>query len=218
MLAHTFVPIAEAAFIADLSDRDMNRVVDEHILPGILVDVDQGRRVAPLGAAFARFYFRTDRQLAAEFRRKVLGELATRLERRPDWLSLSSMTRLPDNLSWGVEESGISIDLRSFVDFVYRRVHDVEQANALVREDPQIMDGAPVFAGTRVPIDIVLASLDQGIDSKRLAASYPFLTEAHVEAARTYASVHRRVGRPRRLAQAYPQLKPKSRRLLRPAA
>ena len=28
-----FVPTSEAAFIADVSDREMNRAVDEHILP-----------------------------------------------------------------------------------------------------------------------------------------------------------------------------------------
>jgi uncharacterized protein (DUF433 family) len=56
----------------------------------------------------------------------------------------------------------------------------------LVTTDPEIMCGVPIFAGTRVPIDIVLASLDSCVDWDRLVASYPFLTESHVVAAKAY--------------------------------
>jgi hypothetical protein len=46
-----FVPTSEAAFIADVSDREMNRAVDEHILPEPLIRSGNGRRFARLGAA-----------------------------------------------------------------------------------------------------------------------------------------------------------------------
>ena len=218
MNTHSFVPIAEAAFIADLSAREMNRVVDEHILPDVLVDVNQSRRVAPLGAAFARFYFNTERQLAAEFRRFVLQSLASRVAPRGDRESVFSLARLPEDMNWSVEEANVRIDLSSFVLHVFQRTIKVGQANAMIRENPEVMGGAAVFAGTRVPIDIVLASIDKGVNRKRLDASYPFLTDEHIEAARTYAAVHRRPGRPRRLAEANPQLRPQGRRQVRPAA
>lgn len=47
-----------------------------------------------------------------------------------------------------------------------------------------------MFAGTRVPIDIVLSSLNMGVDMDRLVDSYPFLTDAHIEAAKDYAQRH----------------------------
>src|SRR5690606_16720919 len=55
-----FVPTAEAAFIAGITDRDINRAVDEHILPDSLISLDNGRRFARLGAALAGFYFGSD--------------------------------------------------------------------------------------------------------------------------------------------------------------
>ncbi len=55
-----FVPTSEAAFIADVSDRDMNRAVDEHILLEPLIRSGNGRRFAPLGAALASFYFTSE--------------------------------------------------------------------------------------------------------------------------------------------------------------
>jgi uncharacterized protein (DUF433 family) len=81
----------------------------------------------------------------------------------------------------------------------------VELAHQLVTSDPEILRGEPVFSGTRVPIDNVLASADGDISPARLRASYPFLTPAHIEAARTYAAVHPRRGRPRRLSEIDPR-------------
>ena len=76
----------------------------------------------------------------------------------------------------------------------------------MVTTDPEVMDGVPVFAGTRVPIGMVLGSLATGIDLNRLKASYPFLTEAHIQSAQVYEAVHPRRGRPRRMSEVNPQL------------
>ena len=56
----------------------------------------------------------------------------------------------------------------------------------MVLVDPEIMCSRPCFAGTRVPVDIIVASIDRGINWEDLVAAYPFLTEAHVAAARAY--------------------------------
>jgi uncharacterized protein (DUF433 family) len=66
------------------------------------------------------------------------------------------------------------------------------QATGLVVIDPEVMGGVPVFADSRVPIDNVLSSLDRGIAMDRLVASYPFLTSAHIHAARAFAQFHPR--------------------------
>lgn len=62
---------------------------------------------------------------------------------------------------------------------------------SLIAEDPDILGGVPCFAGTRVPIERVLASLDKGVSVERLQASWPFLTEAHIREARRYAAKKR---------------------------
>lgn len=59
-----------------------------------------------------------------------------------------------------------------------------------VTVDPDVMGGVPVFAGSRLPITTVLASLDKGVSIAVLADSWPFLTEAHVTAAREYQRLH----------------------------
>ena len=63
-----FVPAAEAAFIAGLTDKQIQRAMDDDILPDLLVQQDNGRRFAKLGSAFAKFYYEFERTLTANAR------------------------------------------------------------------------------------------------------------------------------------------------------
>lgn len=71
----------------------------------------------------------------------------------------------------------------------------------LISMDPEVMGGVVMFAGTRVPIDTVLASLDAGVELGRLVASWPFLTEKHVDAARAYLEAHPSKAAPQNLGE-----------------
>lgn len=218
-LLAAFVPTAEAAFIAGLSDRDMNRVVDERILPDVLFQGSGARSFARLGAAFASFYFGTEDLFAAQFRRKIVRELTTRLEARADKELLFSLTALPRDADWHVEVPQITrVDIASYVQAALGRTREVAQAHALVETDPERMGGQPVFTGTRLPIDSILSSLDLGVDMARLQASYPFLTDEHLQAARIYSLVHPKRGRPVKPASEAAQWALKSRRVVRAAA
>ena len=216
MAAHlALVPTAEAAFIAGLSDRQMNRVVDEHLVPDVLV-AQQGntRLFTRLCAAFARFYFDTEDLLIAAARRQVLEELTSRVTRLPARDAVLALVQVPPELSWKVARFAVEIDVSPYVSTALVRAREVDQAEALITTDTQVMAGAPVFAGTRVPVDTVLASLEAGVDLPRLQASFPFLTQAHVGAARVYSQVHPRRGRPRRLGEVNPDAVRRSARVV----
>jgi uncharacterized protein (DUF433 family) len=219
MTANTvFVPTAEAAFIAGVSDREMNRVVDEHILPADLFRNDNGRTFTRLGAAFTHFYFKTERHFLAEFRRQILTELAVRLKKRPDRnLILALPERMPIDLDWHIVIAHARIDVAVSIAEASKRVREVEQADLLVKVSPEVLGGLAVFSGTRVPIDTVVASLDKGIDRRRVMASYPFLTDEHIKAARVYTEVHPQKGRPRRMSETHPRWKLKSSSVVRSA-
>jgi uncharacterized protein (DUF433 family) len=64
------------------------------------------------------------------------------------------------------------------------------QAQPTVVTDPEILSGMPVFAGSRVPIDMVLACVDAGSDMARIRQAYPFVTDEHITAARAYKTSH----------------------------
>jgi uncharacterized protein (DUF433 family) len=78
----------------------------------------------------------------------------------------------------------------------------------LVVSDPEILSGEPVFAGTRITIDTVLASLAAGIDVARIRESYPIVSDQHIKAARAYRAEHPR-SRQLRISERHPDLKAK---------
>jgi uncharacterized protein (DUF433 family) len=212
------VPTAEAVFIAGLSDHQMNRVVDEHLVPDVLVGQKGSARLfTRLCAAFARFYFDTEEILIAGARRQVLDEITSRVTRLPGKEAVLALAQVPPELSWKVARCAVEIDVAQYVSTALVRAREVDQAEALITTDAQVMGGAPIFAGTRVPIDTVLPSLDVGVDLPRLQASFPFLTQAHVGAVRVYAEVHLRRGRPRRLADVNPDAVRRNTRVVRAA-
>ena len=216
MNTRLLIPTAEAAFIAGLSDRDMNRVVDEHLMPDVLFEKNEGvRRFTRLCAAFAKFYFDDRNWLVAGARRQVLDELTHRVAQLQGKNDVFSLMTLPEKFNWKVTNYTVEVDIAPYVTDVFARVQDVCQAYALVSVSQDVMSGAAVFAGTRVPLDIVLGSIAAGSSMERLKDSYPFLTDAHVLAARVYAEVHPRRGRPRRLANTNPTITPRVRRVVR---
>ena len=215
--AARYVSTAEAAFIAGVSDRNMNRTVDEDILPPALFKADHNRGFTRLGAALAAFYFGTEDILTGALRKRLVHELASKLLQHRDREAVLGLIT-PDLTTTEllVTLSSVQVDVRTFVERTRRRMAEVETARRLVSSDPEVLGGVPVFAGTRVPTETVLSSLDEGVSVDRLRAAYPFLTEEHLEAARTYAAVNPRRGRPRRPAEQ-PGLKSISRRIVRRA-
>lgn len=54
-------------------------------------------------------------------------------------------------------------------------------------EDPDILGGIAVFAGSRLPVTTLLACVDAGNSWERIVESWPWLTAEHVETARRWA-------------------------------
>ena len=215
----TFISSAEAAFIADVSDRQINRVIDEQLVPAGLMQVENGRRVSRLAAAFASFYFKTEALLTAQLRRDVVATIADRMRIQETLQSLSAFDADEKDLLTVTrsEMPGFKLDLASFFREATARARLVDEALDRVSVDPEVLGGAPVFKGTRVPIETILGSLDAGEEFGRLRQSYPFLTEELAEAARVYATVRPRRGRPPRLSEVAPTVEVKSSKVVRPA-
>ena len=59
---------------------------------------------------------------------------------------------------------------------------------AYMTSDPQVMHGTACFAGTRVPVSVVLDNLAANEAQERILAQYPSLKPAHISAAIAYAA------------------------------
>jgi len=54
--------------------------------------------------------------------------------------------------------------------------------------NPKVMAGKPVIKGTRVPVEMILRMLSQGISVEELLEEYPHLTKEDIQAALAYAA------------------------------
>ncbi len=54
--------------------------------------------------------------------------------------------------------------------------------------NPEIMAGKPVIKGTRIPVDLILKLLSQGMETKEILDDYPHLTMSDIKAALLYGA------------------------------
>jgi uncharacterized protein (DUF433 family) len=60
--------------------------------------------------------------------------------------------------------------------------------STFINSNPEIMDGVPVFAGTRFPIYIILEMLEEEFSFSEIKKEYPFLTDEHIHSAIHFAT------------------------------
>ena len=54
--------------------------------------------------------------------------------------------------------------------------------------NPDVMLGKPVIRGTRIPVELILRKLGEGMSENELLDAYPRLTHADVQSAFAYAA------------------------------
>lgn len=58
---------------------------------------------------------------------------------------------------------------------------------SLIIQDPDILGGKPILAGTRMSVESILELLSSGMEIKEIIKEYPFLKNEQVKAAIDYA-------------------------------
>lgn len=193
-LAVDMLKPTEAAVVARVALRDVNRAIDEHILPEGFFSIDDGRRVATVACTLIAFYFDSAKRLTSDERLFAIREAGVRLRKlhiRPR--PLASLVEE----DWIVRHDFISIDLAPFVKRTSERMARLVAACNAVVSDPEVLGGTPVLRGTRVPAHDVAASVAAGLSMDRILAAYPSLDADKVELATIYAEANPPRGRPR---------------------
>ena len=54
--------------------------------------------------------------------------------------------------------------------------------------NPKIMAGKPIIKGTRIPVELIVRMVAQGIPGKKILKEYPHLKRDDIRAALTYAA------------------------------
>jgi uncharacterized protein (DUF433 family) len=182
----------EAAVVARVALRDVNRAIDEHILPEGFFSVDDGRRVMATACTLISFYFDSAGRLTSEERLFAIREVGSRLHKFRS-LALSSLLEK----DWTVRDEFLTIDLAPFVRRTKERMDRLAAARDLVVTDPEVLGGECIIHGTRIPVYDVAASAAAGAPIDRILDSYPSLDADKIELATIYAQANPPRGRPR---------------------
>ena len=176
----------EAAVAAGVSLPQVNRVIDDRILPDDWYSTSPTRTVRTDACLLISFYFETADLLTAGARLQTIRHAVAQDHTWEQWKDYSS------------ENNVLTVRFAHFGENVDRRLRTLMTAEKMVVEDPEILGGTPVIRGTRVPVHMVAAQFDAGTAMERILKSYPSLTEAQVELASVYAKAVPQRGRPKR--------------------
>ena len=143
--------------------------------------------------------------------------ITARLQKRSDWQAMLDLSGPLVAVDWSIALPDLVVDLDHTVRTVRARIARVDWASSQIVEDPEIMGGAPVFAGTRIPIDTVLLAKRSGSRIGEIRQHYPSVSDAQIEAAEIYSLVHPRRGRPVSVGDRNPSWKPIGQKRVVPA-
>ncbi|EKD84652.1 MAG: protein of unknown function DUF433 [uncultured bacterium] len=59
---------------------------------------------------------------------------------------------------------------------------------SLITQDPKILGGKPIIAGTRISVETILELISSGMEKNEILKEYPFLTKKQIQAAVNYAA------------------------------
>ena len=178
----------EAAVAAGVSVPQINRIIDEKILPEDLYSTSAPRTFRTDAALLIAFYFETANWLTPNARLEAIRDARKRCATWDEWRDCT------------VGEHYLTIRFSDLWKDVDGRLRRLSEARAMVVEDPEILSGTPVIRGTRIPVHDVAAQVEAGVPVEEIFESYPSLTPAQVELATIYAKAVPQRGRPRRLS------------------
>jgi len=181
---------SEAAVVSSVSVRDVNRVIDESILPADFISIEDGRHVLAAGCPLIAFYFESAKRLTSEQRLWAIGIAGPSLHRP---LTMAALLKE----DWTLRDDFLTIDLAPFLHRTGERLACLEEARAMVSASPEILSGTSVIRGTRVPVYDVAASVAAGIPMDRILTGYPSISADQVKLASIYAEANPLRGRPR---------------------
>ena len=173
----TMLTVAEAAYVADVTVRAVNRAVDEEKLPRDLYRRRNGsREISSMACPFLEFYFKTRFHLAAQARTGIISS---------SWRSINDAHRAGQprggDGAFAISREGcLTVDLTGFCDSAVSRLAKLKASLDLITE-PGRPGGTPKIRGTDLSPYDVAAAMAQGTTCEEVLSIHPELNREAVE-------------------------------------
>jgi uncharacterized protein (DUF433 family) len=177
-----FTP-AEAAVLTRLSLKAVNNAIDKNMVSVVVRSGTNGagRFLNQRALLALALEYRLANRFFPEVRRRLFDVLAAS----------------PRKAVLSVDEGLVKVDLQEPRRDLAASLRALRRARSLVVTDAEILGGDPVFRGTRVPVHLIAAMLEQGSTEADILKAYPRITAEMVRLASSYAQAYPVRGRPR---------------------
>ncbi len=192
--------IREAAAIAELPSKTIRTTIDREALARGRADESRRRNGYLLSLRDlvylklrAEFPFALDKAHKAALESLVRGRKTAASGWRIDG----------DGLILERARITVSVDYARLRETVTRNAAAFEWGRQRIVSDLAVLNGEPVFRGTRIPLAEVAALIRKGMSDLQLAGRYPALLDVDFGYARIFARLGKRPGRPRKPQEAH---------------
>jgi uncharacterized protein (DUF433 family) len=180
MHAAEFTP-AEASWVTGLSVKVVNKVVEDAGVPFRTTrDGKRRRRYLPYSSLVCL---------------QLHGQGLNRLPLRVRKDVFRRVLRQPHRKQLKYTEALI-IDVDAARAKITTRLEELERATRVIESDPEILQGTPVFRGTRIPVYLIADVVERGVSREEILDGYPSLTREMIDHARVFAATQPKRGRP----------------------
>jgi uncharacterized protein (DUF433 family) len=174
---------AEASALTNLPIRTVRRLIDRRLIRPERRQT--GRSVQRLLSWEQLVYLRLEAEglglLPVAERRKIAKKIET--DARVNVVAVA-------------EGSALLIQVKTVRKELDERLKKLRRAESTIVEDSETMRGTPVYSGTRIPVELIAAMLDQGASIEEILEGYPALDREKIELAPLYVRAFPRRGRP----------------------
>src|SRR6266853_6449497 len=163
-----FTP-AEASWVTGLSVKAVNKVIEDAAVP-FRTTRGGGRR---------RRYLPYSSLVCLQLHAGGLNRLPLRVRKDV----FRRVLRQPHQKQLMYTEALI-IDVDAARARMTNRLEELERATRMIESDPEIMQGTPVFCGTRIPVYLIAEMVERGVSPEEILDGYPSLTRDMIEHAK----------------------------------
>ena len=181
--ARVYTP-AEAAALSEIGIKAVHNAIDKRIVDTVTGPSSSTRRALTKESLLRlKLWYGIGSTLAAERRQRLFDEIKA---------APTAKTVKADDL--------LIIDVAEARKQLKARISDLDEAEAIIGRVKGVLGGEPVFKGTRVPVRMVTAMVDQGAEEWDILEGYPSLTSRMIELAKIWVAAHPARGRPKELS------------------
>lgn len=178
---------SEAAALSGVAIKAVNNAIDKRIVRAVRMSPAKSGRATPRALSEGdllrlKLWYEVGDILSQERRERLFAAI----EERPSARHVKA-----DNL--------LIIDVAEARKEIAARTRELTAAEAAIVRDKQVMGGEPVFKGTRIPVRLIAAMLDEGASEVEILDGYPALDSRALTLAKIWVAAHPRRGRPKSL-------------------